>query len=140
MKKLLYTLLAVSIIFSACEEEDESPTNSINDSTSIVGLWELVYYEYDGEIQDLENIPPAQYEFFSSGMYERSYGVLWDYNCEGMCQYISTSTEIIFFGDDFGADGMTMTYELSNSNNTLEILDSTEEADQDFTIIFTRIY
>ena len=28
MKKLLYTLLAVSIIFSACEEEDTAPTVS----------------------------------------------------------------------------------------------------------------
>ena len=30
MKKLLYTLLAVSIIFSACEEEDSSPANTNN--------------------------------------------------------------------------------------------------------------
>jgi hypothetical protein len=28
MKKILYTLLAVSIIFSACEEEDTAPVNS----------------------------------------------------------------------------------------------------------------
>jgi hypothetical protein len=35
IKKLLYTLLAVTIIFSACEEEDESPTNS--SSSSICG-------------------------------------------------------------------------------------------------------
>ena len=33
MKKLLYTLLAVSIIFSACEKEDEEPTKlAIGDS------------------------------------------------------------------------------------------------------------
>jgi hypothetical protein len=140
MKKLLHTLLAVSIIFSACEEEDELPSNSNNNSTSIVGLWELVYYEYDAEIQNLDDTPPVQYEFLSSGMYERTFGVLWDYNCEDICQYASTSTDIILFGEDFGADGMTMTYELSNSNNTLEILDSTEETDQEFTIIFSRIY
>ena len=35
MKKLLYTLLAVSIIFSACEQEDEQPNNSNNNSLSI---------------------------------------------------------------------------------------------------------
>ena len=33
MKKLLYTLLAVSIIFSACKKEDEEPTNSGNNNT-----------------------------------------------------------------------------------------------------------
>ena len=42
MKKLLYTLLAVSIIFSACKKEDEetnSSNNNNNNSTSIVGVW-----------------------------------------------------------------------------------------------------
>ena len=43
MKKLLYTLLAVSIIFSACKKEDEetnsSNNNNNNNSTSIVGVW-----------------------------------------------------------------------------------------------------
>ena len=33
MKKLLYTLLAVSIIFSACEEEVVAPTNNTNNNT-----------------------------------------------------------------------------------------------------------
>ena len=32
MKKLLYTFLAVSIIFSACEEEDTTPTNTGNNT------------------------------------------------------------------------------------------------------------
>ena len=49
MKKLLYTLLAVSIIFSACEEENEEPTNTGNNNTNntgnttatIIGTWEL---------------------------------------------------------------------------------------------------
>ena len=44
MKKLLYTLLAVSIIFSACKKEDEETNssnnnNNNNNSTSIVGVW-----------------------------------------------------------------------------------------------------
>tara|TARA_B100000795_G_scaffold91628_1_gene66872 strand:+ start:191 stop:841 length:651 start_codon:yes stop_codon:yes gene_type:complete len=34
MKKLLYTLLAVSIIFSACEEEDVTPINNNNNSSN----------------------------------------------------------------------------------------------------------
>ena len=40
MKKILYTLLAVSIIFAACKKEDEE-TNPVNTNTSnsIVGVW-----------------------------------------------------------------------------------------------------
>ena len=45
MKKLLYTFLAVSIIFSACKKEDEDPTN--NSSPSIVGSWNVVSMAYD---------------------------------------------------------------------------------------------
>jgi len=37
MKKLLYTLLAVSIIFSACKKEDEEPTNTNNNSALAIG-------------------------------------------------------------------------------------------------------
>lgn len=45
MKKLLYTFLAVSIIFSACKKEDEDPTN--NSSPSIVGSWNVVSMAHD---------------------------------------------------------------------------------------------
>ena len=34
MKKLLCTLLAVSVIFSACEEEDATPINNNNNSSN----------------------------------------------------------------------------------------------------------
>ena len=45
MKKLLYTLLAVSIIFSACEKEEEETSNTGNNNIStmfadIKGDWE----------------------------------------------------------------------------------------------------
>ena len=54
MKKLLYTLLAVSIIFSACEKEEKnsSNNNSNNNSTGtiadVVGEWQLegIYNAY----------------------------------------------------------------------------------------------
>ena len=41
MKKLLYALLAVSIIFSACKKEDEETNSANNNNTppSIVGVW-----------------------------------------------------------------------------------------------------
>jgi len=45
MKKLLYTLLAVSIIFSACKKEDEvTPTNTNNTgntTATIIGAWTI---------------------------------------------------------------------------------------------------
>lgn len=37
MKKLLYIFLSVSIIFSACEKEDEEPTNSGNNTNLAIG-------------------------------------------------------------------------------------------------------
>jgi hypothetical protein len=45
MKKLLYTLLAVTIIFSACEEEDSQPDSNNNNSASVCGA---VSMEIDG--------------------------------------------------------------------------------------------
>jgi len=42
MKKLLYTFLAVSIIFSACKKEDDSPNNGSNNTLpSLIGTWEI---------------------------------------------------------------------------------------------------
>jgi len=41
MKKLLYTFLAVSIIFSACEEEVVEPSTNNNNNNSIAGNWQL---------------------------------------------------------------------------------------------------
>ena len=59
MKKLLYTLLAISIIFSACEKEKES-NNSSNNNTNItvqnmVGVWDITSLVYDGI--NLVNVP-----------------------------------------------------------------------------------
>jgi len=96
MKKLLYTLLAVSIIFSACKKEDEEPTNSGNNNTgnnntgnnttSIVGKWDLkqhghdryLIYNNDTTVHDIVEISPIDWdvnvpfyhlEFLSNGEY-----------------------------------------------------------------------
>ena len=37
MKKILYTLLAVSLIFSTCKKEDDTPTNNNNNSALAIG-------------------------------------------------------------------------------------------------------
>ena len=43
MKKLLYTLIAVSIIFSACKKEDEEPTNNTNNNNSSLTIEETIW-------------------------------------------------------------------------------------------------
>ena len=51
MKKIIYTLLAVSIIFAACKKEDEEPTNSGNNTTtSIVGVWTPTFVVMDSSL------------------------------------------------------------------------------------------
>jgi len=48
MKKLIYSLLAVSIIFTSCKKEDEAPTNNtISNASSIIGSWNVVSMVYD---------------------------------------------------------------------------------------------
>ena len=58
MKKLLYTLLAVSIVFSACEEDTPLPAinNNGNNSTGtiadVVGMWQFKgYYDALGNLE-----------------------------------------------------------------------------------------
>jgi hypothetical protein len=43
MKKLLYTFLAVSIIFSACEEEDAAPANTNNNNSGNAQLFREIH-------------------------------------------------------------------------------------------------
>ena len=62
MKKLLYTLLAVSIIFSACEEDTPLPAanNNGNNSTGtiadVVGVWDFKgYYDSSGNFESFNS-------------------------------------------------------------------------------------
>ena len=78
MKKLLYTLLAVSIIFSACKKEDEEPANTNNnnsgnntvvnnDPSNLIGEWHSEYYDSDNYYHKIT--------FYSNGdSYHRRYG------------------------------------------------------------------
>ena len=51
MKKIIFTLLAVSIIFAACKKEDEKPTNlGNNTTTSIVGVWTPTFVVMDSSL------------------------------------------------------------------------------------------
>jgi hypothetical protein len=59
MKKLLYTFLAVSIIFSACEKEEKSNNSSNNNisvsNQNIVGVWDINSLVYDSI--NMVNVP-----------------------------------------------------------------------------------
>jgi len=79
MKKLLYTLLAVSIIFSACKKEDEDPANTNNnnsgnntvvnnDPSNLIGEWHSEYLsDYDTYFHKIT--------FYSNGdSFHRRYG------------------------------------------------------------------
>ena len=67
MKKLLYTLLAVSVIFSACEEEDTAPANTNNNGNNssgtisdVAGVWNYIGH-YDA-LGNIEAFPSTVYE------------------------------------------------------------------------------
>ena len=76
MKKLLYTLLAVSIIFSACEEEDKTSSNNIN--FLIQGSWESSTQTFISDtstyvftLEDAVSVglnPIKSFEFVSNGI------------------------------------------------------------------------
>jgi ABC-type glycerol-3-phosphate transport system substrate-binding protein len=64
MKKLLYTILAVSIIFSACKKEEEDPSTNTTTTTSFSleqTIWEVTSFEWDNS--DLITIPCFDDEF-----------------------------------------------------------------------------
>jgi len=58
MKKLLYTLLAVSIIFSACEKEESNSNSNLNINVSnMTGIWEATSFIInDGELANSNTI------------------------------------------------------------------------------------
>ena len=56
MKKLLLILLCLPLLFTSCEEDCNCPTNTNNNNNSsepsslIVGLWDIVKYEYSDSL------------------------------------------------------------------------------------------
>ena len=103
MKKLLYTLLAISIIFSACEKEDDEPSSSGNNiSASIVGTWNCIKMEdFRTEGRILSNgttIIDTTYIFnpnsdpeIASWTFQQNNDLVWDEDGNGSSSYISSS-------------------------------------------------
>ena len=68
MKKLIYTLFAVSVIFTACKKEDEEPANSGNNNnynTSIIGAWTINTLILESNISS-DTLLPEDIGFFSN--------------------------------------------------------------------------
>ena len=123
MKKLLYTFLAASIIFSACkkEEEDEVVTPTVTVATvydTLVGYWNLTQYDignglttadtgqyinFVDETDLMVNIQITGLTWFGEWLYEATsdsihimnndYGLIFQSS-----QNMILSTEVGFFG------------------------------------------
>ena len=110
MKKLLYTFLAVSLIFSACKKE-ESDEGGVNQVAPLIGLWDFDSYEYEGEITLLPT--GNQYEYLSNG-YRHN---LYNDTIQQIVQYTYTNTQITLINDGVT---YTSTYDISASNNIMQ--------------------
>ena len=132
MKKLLYSLLAVSIIFSACKKEDEetnSSNNNNNNSTSIVGVWTPNFVTIDSSmttIIDGDTVNDLDGEIMTYSGTETTTPA--DAGINGNLEFTDNGLAI------FDADDDTSIY--SYSNNVVTIIDDDGELTE-FTYIFT---
>ena len=114
MKKLLYTFLAVSIIFSACKKEDEEPTS--NSSPSIIGAWTIntVILESDTSSSTFsaEDISfPSSLEFVAGGILYETISDELDTN-----EWVIIA-DSLYVGD--GGEDFIGKYQVTNTNLTL---------------------
>ena len=131
MKKLLYTLLAVSIIFSACKKEDEEPTNNNINITvqNIVGVWNINSLAYDGiDYTAVPGFESAAYIINSDNTFSQNvifngdldidYGN-WDLSGSDLILYYDTEEEIRWSIDSFNSSTafLTLVHYLNDDGN-----------------------
>ena len=133
MKKLLYTLLAVSLIFSACKKEEE-PNNSSNNSISvtdqnIVGVWDINSLVYDGiNYTVVPGFESAAYIINSDNTFSQNvifngeldidYGN-WDLSGSDLTLYYNTEEELRWSIDSFNGSTafLTLAHYLNDDGN-----------------------
>ena len=122
MKKLLYIFLAVSLIFSACEKEDES--NNISNNTNItvqdiVGEWNITSLVYDGiDLTNVAGFTSASFiinsdnTFSQVDIYNDSPNTekgTWDLNGSELTLYYATYDEIRWSINSFNGSTASLT-------------------------------
>jgi len=122
MKKLLYTLLAVSIIFSACKKEDEEPTNSGNNNTgnttaTIIGAWTINTLILESNISS-DTLSPEDIDFISNLNFTTN-GILYETYTNGE---IDTNewviiTDSLYIGED--GEDFVAKHQVTHTNLTL---------------------
>ena len=116
MKKLLYTLLAVSFIFSACKKEDEEPTNTGNTTATIIGAWTIntIVFESDttSSIYSPDEISfPSALDFVSGGILYETFSNELDTN-----EWVIIA-DSLYIGD--GGEDIIAKHQVTNTNLTL---------------------
>ena len=116
MKKILNTLLAVSIIFSACKKEDEEPTNSGNNNTSIIGAWTINTVALESDTSSSIYSPdeigfPSALDFVSGGILYETFSNELDTN-----EWVIIA-DSLYIGD--GGEDIIAKHQVTNTNLTL---------------------
>tara|TARA_B100000902_G_C26873336_1_gene698818 strand:- start:171 stop:599 length:429 start_codon:yes stop_codon:yes gene_type:complete len=121
MKKILYTLLAVSIIFSACNKEDEEPTNSVNNNTgnttaTIIGAWTINTVVFESATSSTIYSPdeisfPSALDFVSGGILYETFSNELDTN-----EWVIIA-DSLYIGD--GGEDLIAKHQITNTNLTL---------------------
>jgi hypothetical protein len=118
MQKLIYTLFAVSVIFTACKKEDEEPANSGNNNnnynTSIIGAWTINTLILESNISS-DTLLPEDIGFFSNLNFSAN-GILYETYTNGEIDtnewvIIADSLYIGEDGEDFVAQ-----HQVTNTN------------------------
>ena len=130
MKKLLFTFLAVSIIFSACKKEEEvtpaNTNNTGNNNSSIIGKWNAIYYSYD-YYEDGEQFVEEVYfgEANADPFYQLNFKIndeltitTWQETLAGdeiIDEIVNINTMYYITGDDFYVNGDVWPFYLDTS-------------------------
>ena len=116
MKKLLYLLICLPLIFNSCKKDDDSPNNGDgNTSVSILGSWELTegrrietegYYDSNGN----KVITDTDVEIITPG-FDGLLSLTWTFSSGGALNEMAVSEDDVY----------TESYSYQKSGNTLII-------------------